>query len=112
MMPPEKMAEIGEAMASAAYSAIAATAASDALRWRNTRIETPPKDGNAVLAISDQGAAIVWYDPSMGATWVVMHLPLRGVTIAETLWEWHSWCPIGEWHRHINWLIHPEYYRK
>jgi hypothetical protein len=80
------------------------------MRWRDTKIETPPKDGNAVLAISDEGAAVVWYDPSQGAKWAVMHLPGRGVTIAETLWEFHSWAPVGEWQRDTNMRLNPGYY--
>jgi hypothetical protein len=80
------------------------------MRWRDTKVETPEKDGNAVLALSNQGAAIVWYDPSRGAQWVVMHLPGRGVTVADNLREWHSWCPVGEWHRQTNGLINPSYY--
>lgn len=80
------------------------------MRWRDTKIEMPEKDGNAVLAIGNTGVAVVWYDPTQGAKWVVMHLPGRGVTIADTLWEWHSWCHVGEWHRQTNGLINPDYY--
>ena len=80
------------------------------MRWRDTKIETPPKDGGAVLAIGNEDAAIVWYDPQMGATWAVMHLPGRGVTIADTLWAFHSWVPVGEWQRDTNMRLNPKYY--
>lgn len=80
------------------------------MRWRDSKIETPEKDGSAVLAIGNTGAAIVWWDPSMGAKWAVMHLPGRGVTIADTLWEFHSWAPVGEWQRDTNMRLNPEYY--
>lgn len=80
------------------------------MRWRDMKVEKPPRDGNAVLALGNEEAAIVWYDPSRGATWVVMHLPLRGETISDTLYGFHSWCPVSEWHRQTNGLINPSYY--
>lgn len=82
------------------------------MRWRDIKIETPSKDGNAFLAIGNQDCAIVWYDPQRGAKWVVMHLPLRGETIADTLSAFHSWCPTHEWHRHTNMTLNPAYYGK
>ena len=80
------------------------------MRWRDSKIETPEKDGQAVLAINNTGSALVWYAPEMGAKWAVMHLPGRGVTIAETLREWRWWCPIHELHRREHETLNPEYY--
>ena len=78
--------------------------------WRDMKIETPPKDGSAVLAIGNENCALVWFDPKQGATWVVKHLPGRGETISNTLTGFHSWCPTHEWHRHTNMLLNPSYY--
>lgn len=80
------------------------------MRWRKMKDETPPRYSNAVLAINNKGAALVWYDPSKGATWVVQHLPGRGETISDTLGQFHSWCDINEWHRHTNIGLNPAYY--
>lgn len=82
------------------------------MRWRDMTKEAPPIDGADFIAISNTEAALVWFAPDMGARWAIMNLPGRGVRVASLLSEFHSWCPVHEWHRGTNMTLNPSYYGK
>ena len=79
--------------------------------WRSIKTESPSNDAPDFFALSDTGIAFVWFNPKNGARWSIMHLPGRGVTIADHLAvQFHSWCPVREFHDATNRATHPEYY--
>lgn len=82
------------------------------MRWRNMAVETPAFDGPDFLALGNEGVALVWFAPEMGAKWAIMDIPGRGIRVSHALTEFHSWCPVREWHRHTNMLVNPSYYGK
>lgn len=80
--------------------------------WRDIKNDPPPLHETGFIVMNDQDIALAWFDPSMGARWAIMHIPGRGITVADTLLGWQSWALVNDFHRSLNIERNPAYYGK
>lgn len=81
------------------------------IMWRDITIDPPNHDSPDFVALGNTEISLVWWEPEAGMRWKVMNLPGRAIRLGDNLSEtFHSWCPVGDFHRALNHERNPAYY--